>query len=86
MDRAHVDQGARLLGVHMAHAGLGGEECAVEVDGQQSFPFGIGEILDSMHDLHPGVRHQRIDPSPLPGHGINTVIDRGFLSDVHGHG
>ena len=84
--RAHVDERARALLVHMLDAGLGGQEGAVDMDGQDLLPVGKGKVLDRMHDLDAGIGDENVDRAE----GLTALLDAGvhllFVGDVHGDG
>src|SRR5690606_41665287 len=65
MHRAHVDDRAALAApLHVAQAFAGGEERAVEVDGEHPLPVGEAEVGELVDDLDAGVRHQHVDLAP----------------------
>ena len=84
--RAHVDDApaaARL--VHVRQASLGGEEGAVQVNGEHLLPLSEGEVLDRMHDLDAGVADQDVDATEFGDHRGDTVVDRSLVADIHRH-
>jgi hypothetical protein len=86
MDGPHVDHGAAaVVRVHVLQGGLGGEECAVDVDRQHLLPVSKGIVLDWIDDLDAGVGHQDVDPPEGPRHAVGRAVHRIFTGDVHGH-
>ena len=81
--RAHIDERARVLLVHVLDAGLGGEERAIEMDGQHLLPVGEGEFLDRVHDLDAGIGDQDIDRAKRLDRALHAGIDLVFLRYVH---
>ena len=61
MHRAHVDDAAAALLVHVAQGCARGQEGAVEVDGQQPLPIVERQLLDRRDDLNAGIADQNID-------------------------
>lgn len=86
VDGADIDDGAAFLGVHVFQAGAGGEECAVEMDGEEFFPIGEGEIDQGFDDLDAGVADQHVDPAEFFEGGIDAVLNLLLVGDVHGDG
>jgi hypothetical protein len=56
MDRAHVDDAAAAAGlVHFAQRRARRQECAIQMDGKELFPFGKIELIDRRYGLNAGV-------------------------------
>jgi hypothetical protein len=53
--RSHIDERTSILLVHVLDAGLGSQERAIEMNGDQLFPISKGKLLDWKHDLDAGV-------------------------------
>ena len=70
--------------VHVLDAGLGGQERAVEMDGQHLLPIGEGKLLDRMHDLDAGIGDEDVDPAEGRDGLLDAGIDLLFVGDVHG--
>src|SRR5262245_28985444 len=83
VDGPHVDQRAPLLLVHVLDAGLGGEEGAIEVDGEHLFPVAEREFLNRMDDLNAGIRHKDIDPPKRLDRMFDARIDLVLLRHIH---
>mmetsp|Transcript_49009 Transcript_49009/g.115128 ORF Transcript_49009/g.115128 Transcript_49009/m.115128 type:complete len:426 (+) Transcript_49009:554-1831(+) len=84
VDRAHVDDGAALAtSDHVLHAGAGGQESTVQVDGNHLAPVGVAEVLHRMHDLDAGVAHQDVDAAKVLGAGPHRRVDLGLVADIH---
>ena len=72
---------ARL--VHVRQAGARGEKCAVEMDREHLLPFGVGELLERMHDLDAGIAHQDVDAAERRDHRRHAGVDGFFVRHVH---
>src|SRR5262245_34533667 len=83
VDGPHVDQRAPLLLVHVLDAGLGGEEGAIEVDGEHLFPVAEREFLNRMDDLNAGIRHKNIDLPKRLDRMFDARIDLVLLRHIH---
>jgi hypothetical protein len=64
-------------------AGLGGEEGAVEMDGEHLLPLGEWKVLDWMHDLDAGIGDEDVDPAKGLDRLLDPFIDLVLLGDVH---
>ena len=82
--RSHIDQRAGFLRIHVLDAGLGGEEGAVEMDGEHLLPVGEGEFLDRVHDLDAGIGHEDVDSAKRRNCLLDPFIDLVFFGHVHG--
>jgi hypothetical protein len=70
----------------MLDDGPGGQERAVEVNGQHFLPVGKCVILDPVDDLDARIRHEHVDAAqPLHRFG-HARIDRFFAGYVHRDG
>jgi hypothetical protein len=64
-------------------AGLGGEEGAVQVDGEHLLPLGELELLDRVHDLDAGIADQDVDAAEGRGASSTAGIHLVFVRHVH---
>jgi hypothetical protein len=53
------------------------------MDGEHLPPVGKGKLLDRMHDLDPGIRHENIDPAERLYRLLDAGVDFVLLRDVH---
>ena len=83
VDRAHIEDRARLLRIHVRDHRLGGEKRAVEVDGEHRLPVGKGEVLDRVDDLDAGIRDEDVDRAPRRDHGGDAGVDLLLVGHVH---
>ena len=67
--------------VHLPQRRAGGEERAVEMDGEQLLPFGERELVERRHDLDAGIADQDVDaaeglrsPSPMPASTCASLV------------
>ncbi len=85
MHRAHINHHAAFLGIHARQHRLGGKKGAVEVDGEQLFPIGEGEVFDGIDDLDAGVRHQNVHRAEGLGDRRAAGVYLRFVGHVHRH-
>ncbi len=84
--RAHVDDAApAALRIHVLDTGLGGEEGAVEVDGQHLLPVRELELFHRMNDLDARIADQDVDAAKGRHAGFNAGVDLLFVRHVHGN-
>ena len=81
--RAHVDDAAALLLVHLAQRSPRGEERAVEMNCHQPLPFGEFEIDDGRHDLDAGIADEDIEGAECLDHLGGSVVHLLLVGDVH---
>src|SRR6476620_4979393 len=81
--RSHIEEHARFLRIEVLDAGLGGEEGAVEMDGEHLLPLGEGKVLDRMHDLDAGIGDENVDPAKGLDRLLDPFVDLVLLGDVH---
>ena len=62
-----------------------GKESAIEVDGQQRFPFSEGKLFQRMDDLDTGVAHQHVHAAKCRDHRGDPRAHRALVGDVHSH-
>ncbi len=87
MHRAHIDDRAALAArIHMLDGGLGGEEGAVQMDGQHLLPVGERVLFDRRNDLDARIRHQHIDAAQFFHRALDAAIHGFFIGHIHRHG
>jgi len=82
MHAPHENDRTRSLGMDVRQAGFGGEEGAIEMDGEQFFPVIKGKALHFVSNLNAGVCNQDIHATKGGHHGRNARVDS---RDIHGH-
>lgn len=86
MHRSHVDHPSEVGGIHVLEVGASGEKCPVQVDGEQLFPVGEGEVDKGFDDLDASIADQDVDLA-IPGDDLgHAFFLLRLVSDVHGHG
>src|SRR6516225_7648524 len=70
--RSDIDDRANLPLIHMAQAGLRGQERAVKVDCEHLLPFAKRKLVDRLHDLDAGIANENVHPAVALGGSGNA--------------
>src|SRR5262249_44712812 len=83
--RSDIDDRAALPPIHMAQAGLRGQERAVKVDCEHLLRFSKRKLVDRLHDLDAGIANENVHPAVALGGSGNAGLDGCLVAHVHRH-
>src|ERR1017187_10484195 len=86
MHRAHIDDAAAPLLVHLFEGCARDQERAVKVDRKHAFPISEPKILERSDNLYAGVAHQHINSTESLDHAGHGMIDLRFVAHVDDYG
>ena len=85
MDGAHVEErSASPALLHLPQASAGEQEAAVEMDGHDPPPIGVGEVDQRRDVLDAGVRHHDVHRPKLARAGLHAGIHLALVGHVAG--
>src|SRR4051812_33005516 len=69
---------------HLARRNLAGDECAIEIDGEDAVPFLVGDVEKWPLDLDAGIADDDVEPTEFCHDLLNHALDVGTPADIAG--
>src|SRR5262245_26842917 len=82
---SHIDDAAAILFVHLAQRRAGGQEGAVEMNGQHLFPLREVKFDDGCNDLNARIADEDVQSAESLDHLGGAGFDLSFVGHIHGN-